>query len=173
MSVCSSNTTQGIPARGQNWLQIAHLQPWEQKGCFTMENINVVSQEETYIMIWTKHLAIRRVPPRCSTENAQPMPGAVGRIYLLLTISISISALKRKQTWDISSLLSSFLYTKYQCPFVCSLFMCHSFLITLTAVLRPWRSGVFNMRASNTSSDSLRTYNKTERDKAQRWIRAL
>lgn len=171
MSVCSSNTTQGIPAGGQNWLQIAHLQPWEWKGCFTMENMNVLSQEETYIMIWTKHLAIRCVLPHCSTNNTQPVPGPVGRFHLLLTISISI--LKRKQTWDISSLISSFLYTKYHCPFICSLFICHSVLITLTAVLRPWRSGVFNMRASNTSSDSLRTYNKTERDKAQRWIRAL
>lgn len=35
---------------------------------------------------------------------------------------------------------------------------------TLTAVLRPWRSGVFNMRASNTSSDSLRTYSSTARE---------
>lgn len=33
----------------------------------------------------------------------------------------------------------------------------------LTAFLSPFRSGVFNMRASNTSSVSLRTYNRTEK----------
>lgn len=32
----------------------------------------------------------------------------------------------------------------------------------LTAFLRPFRSGVFNMSASNTSSVSLLTYNRTE-----------
>lgn len=35
----------------------------------------------------------------------------------------------------------------------------------LTALLRPFRSGVFNMRASNTSSVSLRTYNSTEKQR--------
>lgn len=35
----------------------------------------------------------------------------------------------------------------------------------LTAFLSPLRSGVFNMRASNTSSVSLRTYNRTERQR--------
>lgn len=33
----------------------------------------------------------------------------------------------------------------------------------LTASTRPFRVGVFSMRASNTSSDSLRTYSKTEK----------
>lgn len=33
----------------------------------------------------------------------------------------------------------------------------------LTAFLSPFRSGVFSMRASNTSSVSLRTYRRTER----------
>lgn len=55
----------------------------------------------------------------------------------------------------------------YQIPLPFSLLFVHmpQVLVTLTAVLRPWRSGVFNMRASNTSSDSLRTYNKTAREK--------
>lgn len=35
----------------------------------------------------------------------------------------------------------------------------------LTAFLRPFRSGVFNIRASNTSSVSLRTYNRTEKQR--------
>lgn len=35
----------------------------------------------------------------------------------------------------------------------------------LTAFLSPFRSGVFNMRASNTSSVSLRTYSSTEKQR--------
>lgn len=35
----------------------------------------------------------------------------------------------------------------------------------LTAFLSPFRSGVFNMRASNTSSVSLRTYSRTEKQR--------
>lgn len=36
----------------------------------------------------------------------------------------------------------------------------------LTAFLSPFRSGVFNIRASNTSSVSLRTYSRTEKQRA-------
>lgn len=82
-----------------------------------MENMNVLSQEETHDL--NKASCHEVCSSRCSA-NAQPAPGAAGRIHLLLTISISI--LRRKQ--DGTSKQPYIQLLIYQIPLPFSLAVC-------------------------------------------------